>query len=98
MKPPLLLQILYSWNGINPEDGFVPNEQTAIAIAVAVWTAIYGEKAVERQKPYKATLEGGFWRVEGSPEASKGASHLGGVAVAIISKKDGEINCVCRRR
>jgi hypothetical protein len=34
-----------------PKDGFVPNEQTAIQIAVAVWTPIYGKENIERQKP-----------------------------------------------
>jgi hypothetical protein len=43
-----------------PKDGFVPNEQTAIQIAVAVWTPIYGKENIERQKPYKAWLKDGI--------------------------------------
>ena len=70
-----------------PPNGCVPDAKTATAIAVAVWTPIYGEKSIAGEKPYKAHLQNGVWTVEGSlPER-----HPGGVAVAEISKKDGRI-------
>lgn len=70
-----------------PEQGYVPNEETAITIAVAVWTPIYGGKQIESEKPYKAILKDGIWYVTGSlPEGS-----LGGVAEAEIAKDDGRI-------
>jgi hypothetical protein len=76
-----------SWK---PKDGFVPDEKTAIAIAVAVWTPIYGEKEINGERPYIARLEGDVWRVDSSlPEG-----FLGGVATAIISKEDGQVRAV----
>ncbi len=70
-----------------PKNGYVPDEQTAIAIAVAVWTPIYGKDKIENEKPYKAQLKNGVWTVTGSlPEGFDG-----GVAEADISKDDGRI-------
>ena len=72
-----------------PKEGYVPDEKTAIRIAVAVWIPIYGEKQIEEEKPYQAKLDKGVWTVEGSlPEG-----WLGGVAVAEIAKDDG---CILR--
>ena len=71
-----------------PPNGCVPDAKTATAIAVAVWTPIYGEKSIAGEKPYKVHLQNGVWTVEGSlPEKY----NKGGVAVAEISKKDGRI-------
>jgi hypothetical protein len=75
---------------VKPKDGFVPDEKTAIAIAVAVWTPIYGLKNLEFQKPYTAKLEGDVWRVEGTLPAGM----TGGTATAIIAKEDGQIRAV----
>ena len=71
-----------------PANGFVPNAETAIRIAEAVWIPIYGEKLIESEKPFKATLRGDVWMVTGAdlPEGS-----VGGVAEAHISKRDGRI-------
>ncbi|MGH9424378.1 MAG: YbbC/YhhH family protein [Thermoanaerobaculia bacterium] len=73
-----------------PASGIVPNAETAIRIAEAVWIPIYGEKLIESEKPFKATLRGDVWIVTGAdlPEGS-----LGGVAEAHISKRDG---CILR--
>ena len=73
-----------------PKEGFVPDERTAIAIAVAVWTPIYGEKQIAGEKPYVATLKDGIWTVEGS--LPKGWT--GGVAIAEIAQSDGRIIAV----
>jgi len=71
-----------------PLDGFVPNEQTAIRIATAIWIPIYGAENIAREKPYKATLRAdGVWLVRGS--LPKG--WIGGVAEAEISKVDGRV-------
>lgn len=70
-----------------PKDGFVPTAETAIQIAVAVWTPIYGKEQIERQKPYKAVLKEGVWHVSGSlPRLQPG-----GVAIAEIDKNDARI-------
>jgi hypothetical protein len=71
-----------------PPHGYVPNAETAIAIAVAVWTPIYGRDKIEHERPYRATLRGDNWIVEGSLPSGE---QLGGTAVAEISKTDGRI-------
>jgi len=71
-----------------PAAGYVPNEETAIKIAVAVWIPIYGKIQIEKGKPYKAVLRNGIWYVS----SSLPADHvIGGVAEAEISKDDGRI-------
>jgi hypothetical protein len=51
---------------VPPKNGYVPDAATAIKIAVAVWTPIYGERQIADEKPYRATLKDGVWTVEGS--------------------------------
>jgi hypothetical protein len=81
-----------SKHNYKPKEGYVPDEKTAIRIAVAVWIPIYGEKRIEGEKPYQARLNSGIWTVEGSlPE---GENVLGGVAIAEIAKDDGRISRV----
>jgi hypothetical protein len=71
-------------NNYKPKDGYVPDAETAIAIAVAIWNPIYGKKQIEEEKPFKASLSNGVWTVHGSlPEGC-----VGGVAIAEISKDD----------
>jgi hypothetical protein len=72
-----------------PPNGFVPDSLTAVRIAVAVWTPIYGEKPVRDEAPYHATLRDGVWTVEGSFNCERACG--GGVAVAEIAKGDGRI-------
>lgn len=72
-----------------PPNGFVPDSLTAVRIAVAVWTPIYGEKQIRNEAPYHATLRDGVWTVEGSLNC-EGACP-GGVALAEIEKGDGRI-------
>ena len=73
---------------VKPKAGFVPDEKTAIAIAVAVWIPIYGEESIQKEKPFKAVLKDGVWHVDGtlSPEFTRG-----GTAEAEISKEDARI-------
>jgi len=73
--------------GYIPKDGFVPNEATAIKIAIAVWTPIYGDK-ISKNKPYKIKLKNGVWFVEGSLPTN---FTLGGVPYIEIQKTDGKI-------
>lgn len=70
-----------------PPEGYVPNANTAIQIAVAVWSPIYGAKKIQADKPFKAHLENGVWTVVGSLPRG----WHGGVAIAEIAKKDGRI-------
>lgn len=72
---------------LQPKKGYVPDEQAAIAIAVAVWTPTYGRAQIENEKPYTAKLTKGVWTVQGTlPEG-----YDGGTAVAEISQEDGRI-------
>jgi len=73
--------------GFQPKDGIVPDAKTAIAIAVAVGNPVYGEEQIAAEMPFIATLKEGRWTVVGS--LPKGA--IGGVATAVISKKDGRV-------
>lgn len=70
-----------------PPKGFVPDKKTAIRIAEAVWSPIYGEELIQSEKPFVASLKNGVWTVHGS--LPKG--WLGGVALAEVSKSDGRI-------
>jgi hypothetical protein len=69
--------------------GAVPDQTTAIKIAVAAWEPIYGADHIARQKPFHAKLrKDGVWLVTGSlpKQYTKG-----GVALAEIAKADGRI-------
>jgi hypothetical protein len=77
-----------------PKDGYVPDAQTAMLIAQAVWTPIYGKSVIEEERPFSATLSNGVWTVEGT--LPKGLH--GGVALAEISKDDARILRVAHGR
>ena len=81
-------QLIISGKGYIPSEGFVPDEETAIRIAEAVWLSIYGDSIYSNQ-PFKATYHSflGYWEVIGSlPE-----NMVGGVPVVHIRKSDGKI-------
>jgi hypothetical protein len=83
----MTLASLQAETAYKPPTGFVPDPQTAVAIAMAVWKPIYGEKAIRGKRPYKATLQNGVWSVIGSlPKGVKG-----GVPEAKIAQDDGRI-------
>jgi hypothetical protein len=69
-----------------PEAGYVPDAETAMKIAEAVWLPIYGERVLEK-KPWRAHLDSDVWVVEGSvPGVAPG-----GIPIARISKRTGEV-------
>ena len=83
----MLTMSLSAQDSYKPKEGFVPDKETAIRIAEAIWIPIYGKGAIESQKPLVASLKGSVWTVTGTlPQGLKG-----GVAIAEISKKDGRI-------
>jgi NTF2 fold immunity protein len=49
-----------------PKDGFVPDAETAIKIATAVWARIYSPRELEQERPFCAYLKNGVWTVEGT--------------------------------
>jgi hypothetical protein len=83
------------YGGTKPKDGYVPDADTAIKIAVAVWEPIFGKEKVEKEKPYHAHLiyldTVPVWRVSGSIHAPTNAIVMGGVLMADIVKEDGRI-------
>ena len=83
----LLTQSTAQDHMILPKKGLVPDEKTAITIAVAIWIPIFGEKQIASQKPYVAILKNGKWIVTGT--LSQGMR--GGTATAIISQMDGRV-------
>jgi ATP-dependent Clp protease ATP-binding subunit ClpA len=70
-----------------PIQGFVPDKETAVRIAEAVWIVLYGKKGIELKKPYKVELENEMWTVTGT-YLDQSTSR---VATARISKADGRI-------
>ena len=74
-----------------PANGYVPDAKTAIQIAVAIWSPMYGERTIQGEKPFQASLKRGIWTVTGSLPQTPGRTVLGGVAVARIAKADGRI-------
>jgi hypothetical protein len=73
--------------GYVPKNGLVPDAETAIAVAVAIWNPIYGVEQIQAQRPYHAKVVRGVWYVTGSLPPGV----PGGVAEARISKKDGRV-------
>jgi len=77
-----------------PENGFIPDKETAIKVAIAVWLPIYGKK-IYNEAPYKAKLiNDKIWVVEGTLSEGK----LGGVSIIKIQKSDGKILMVAHEK
>lgn len=79
--------LLHAYGKQDNYQNFVPDEQTAIKIAEAIWLPIYG-KEINNEKPYTVRLKNdSVWVVCGSlPPHS-----YGGVAYIEIQKKDCKI-------
>jgi hypothetical protein len=73
-----------------PEQGYVPDATTAIAIAQAVWLPIYGKKTLDNERPFQAALKDDVWTVKGTFHSSHKDAR-GGVAVAEISRIDARV-------
>ena len=70
-----------------PAKGYVPDDKTAIKIAEAMLSPIYGEKQIEGERPFHAILNENIWTISGSlPEG-----YVGGVAVIRVDKRTGKI-------
>jgi hypothetical protein len=70
----------------SPPEGMVPNGETAVKIAEAVLTPIYGKEVVEHERPFRVELVKGVWIVDGAIHPGPGGNlHIE------ISKKDGRI-------
>jgi hypothetical protein len=88
MVPYFLFSDLLAQDNYIPKAGYVPDKETAISIAEAVWLPIFG-KEIYSERPFIAKLskDGQVWKVEGTlPEGM-----LGGTAYAEIRKSDCKI-------
>ena len=74
-----------------PAAGYVPDAATAIRIAEAVWTPIYGERQLRSERPFHAELRGNRWHVYGTLTAPRGFVPVGGTAEADIDRRSGKI-------
>jgi hypothetical protein len=79
-----------------PVRGFVPDSATAVRIAVGVWIPLYGEKEINAQQPFVATLKGSVWTVTATPHATTylllgGRAIEGGTPLARIAQSDARI-------
>jgi hypothetical protein len=72
---------------VRPQAGFIPDQATAISVAEAILTPIYGREQIESERPFSAQLNGNTWKVEG--HLAPGVD--GGVAEVWIDKRDGRI-------
>ncbi|MBQ0167308.1 MAG: hypothetical protein KBT02_09415 [Treponema sp.] len=86
---PVISQVEEAYEGYIPTNGFVPDEDTAIAIALAVWKPVYGDK-IKSSRHYEAVLENGIWYI--SEKVSYGLfSSSGGELYMEIDKETGQI-------
>jgi hypothetical protein len=93
---PGLLVVSAVGQGYRPKEGFVRDSATAIQIAEAVLTPIYGKALIESERPFSAQLKDGVWTVSGTlncPDGHGGTATdcVGGVAVIKISKADARV-------
>ena len=81
--------------GYKPRDGYVPDSRTAVKIAEAVLIPVYGEKQIESERPFEATLKDNVWTVTGTlhckGEGTAGTRCAGGVAEIQISRDNARI-------
>ncbi|MDR1971861.1 MAG: YbbC/YhhH family protein [Treponema sp.] len=77
-------------SGYIPKDGFVPDKTTALKIAKAVWTPIYGKKDL-RWRTYYIELDNNIWIIEGSNIWAQLISASSGGPYIEIDKENGTI-------
>jgi hypothetical protein len=69
---------------------FVPNEATAVRIAIAAWKPAYGADKIATQKPFSAVLIGRVWQVQPSSRNR----FPGGRLYAEVVRLDGSIRTI----
>ena|SRR5690242_4180876 len=72
-----------------PTTGYIPDSRTAVAVAIAVLTPIYGKSDIDSERPWHTGLKDGIWTVVGTFNA-KGAT-MGGSAIIQLDKKTGAV-------
>jgi len=71
-----------------PKNGFVPDKDTAIAIAYAVSVPVNGKKQMDAELPFRTELKDGVWMVLGTLHCE---SCEGGTLVVEIDRVSGRI-------
>jgi hypothetical protein len=69
-----------------PSSGYVPDQKTAIQLAKVILVPVYGEKMVNSEEPFTASLEGNIWTVQGAVRP-----YPSGNAEVKLSKTDGAV-------
>ena len=79
--------------GYRPPSGYVPDAVTAVKIAEAVLVPVYGEQKIVSERPFKATLDGNVWTVEGTLHCGSDKEEMcfGGTATVKLSKNDARV-------
>ena len=81
----------------NPPPIAVPDEATAVKIAEKILVKVYGEKHIESERPFKAVLLKGIWRVGRTLYCKDEHGNVvtnacvGGVAMAEVRQRDGRV-------
>ena len=58
-----------------PENGYVPDRETAVKIAEVILSRLYGEKTIISQRPYQLVEDEKIWWICGTvPEGAMGTS------------------------
>ena len=70
-----------------PPNGFIPDSLTAVRVAAAILTPIYGQEQIRRELPLVASLSDSTWTVHGSLPGGR----AGGVASIQLSKRDARV-------
>jgi hypothetical protein len=80
--------LLLAWKEVNMDSIIaVPDKETAISIAKAIWLPQYG-KSINKEKPYIAYLNNNdIWVVKGTFNRRG----FGGTAYAFIRRKDAKL-------
>ena len=75
-----------------PSKGYVPNANTALAIARAVLVPIYGQKRVAAEEPLTASRDGDTWVIMGDPHCEpETVCDWAGTIYVKLAAADGQI-------
>lgn len=87
----------YAIEGVHlPFDGVIPDCDTAIAVAMPVWTSLYGEENLAFNASYEGVYDKqmGVWHIYGILREG----YMGGVPHILIQKHDGKVIAVWHTR
>ena len=70
-----------------PKNGVIPDEATAVGVALVIFKPIYPQEEVDLFLPYHAQLKDGAWTVYGTLKSGS----KGGTPQLQIRKEDGKV-------